>query len=186
MAHKYNPGGIRKGFDLLIEITDRLIQKHEDIHVHIIENWAGEMTHRKPSSQVHCHGVLPAESLPELFAKMDIFLSPNRTFKSLKKLYPPNTALEFDGFPLGNDAALCSVALFLTDELGLHKERYSDGRDIVIIKPEPCDIVDRIEYYYQNTDKLYKIAGHGRIQTEKLLNYDIQIKKTAKRTGEIL
>lgn len=110
----------------------------------------------------------------EFYLDKDILISPNI----------PNQIYEgsFDGFPTGcaSDAALREVAIFCTDPLNLNNGRFIDSEEIVIILPEAEDIVAKVISYYDNPDKLRKLAIKGASKARMLYSYNSQIKPRVK------
>jgi spore maturation protein CgeB len=93
---------------------------------------------------------------------MDIFMSPNRPFK----LYEGNS----DGFPLSAGAMYCGVCGFNADELQMNTEFAAD--EVVIIKTQVKDIVDKVKYFYGHLDELYKVSRKGQKRAQAF--YDIE------------
>lgn len=186
ISHKYTEKGRRKGFDLFMESAVKLSEKHKNIHFHIVGNWDDDLKDYELNDNIHYYGEQGSEFFPEFNSKMDIFLSPNRSFKSLKKYYPENTILEFDGFPFGLDQGSSGTALFCTDELGHSESFFEDGKDIVIINHNTDDICKKIEYYYKNTDKLYTLASKQQAKFQKLFSTKYQIEQRLKVLNNFL
>ena len=68
----------------------------------------------------------------------------------------------FDGFPTGTcvDAGLRKTALFCTDELHMNAH-FIEDEEIVIIPHDAVQIVDIIESYYRDPEKLKRVAENG-------------------------
>jgi spore maturation protein CgeB len=115
---------------------------------------------------------------------MDILLSPNRTFKSLNNLM--KQYMSFDGFPLGADAAACGTALFVSDELNSRRDYFKDKKHLIIIDNKVEDIIEKIEYYYNNLDELYKLSKNGQERILELLDTDFQINERIKILKEFI
>jgi len=179
VSHKYFEKGIKKGFDLFLEVAMQCTEKYRDMHFHVIGNWDEEIKPYLTSPNIHFSSVKPAEYFPAFYAEMDIFLTPNRSFKLLQDFpaYKASTSLEFDGFPLGLDAGICGSALFMTDELNHTKGFFNDGENIVIIDHKVSHICDRITYYYTHLDELYLLSKKQSTKMKKLFDINSQINK---------
>jgi hypothetical protein len=152
-AFKYSERGIDKGYDLFVDTARYFYNKYSDIQFHVLGNFdENDIDVSDIKNRIFFYGPKQPEFFIEFFSKIDIFLSPNRLYK----LYPGN----FDGFPLGGDCMICGVALFTTDELNNNRGIFNDN-EIVIIKPNLYDIVNKIDFYYKNIDKLYELSENG-------------------------
>jgi glycosyltransferase involved in cell wall biosynthesis len=176
VAMKYMPRGINKGFDIFIEVAKRLALKMEDFHFHVVGNFdETDIDVSRIRSSITFHGVKSPKSLIEFYAGMDIFISPNIPF-----VFPGS----FDGFPLGVDAGYAGTAMFVTDELAMNIE-YTDNDDIVIIKPDPDDIVSELLQFYCNLSELYKLSRRCQITTQKVFDAEVQSQARLKIFEEI-
>ena len=99
---------------------------------------------------------------------MDVIISPNRPFKLSKG--------SFDGFPTGSctEAMINKVVLMCSDELKLNT-KFEDGKEIIIIKTETDDIVEKVENLYKNPNKIVEIANNGRKKALKVYSKRNQI-----------
>ena len=92
---------------------------------------------------------------------MDISIAPVRPFL----LYEGS----FDGYPMGREASLFSVAIFSTDELNQNRNyKYYKYDEVVNINLNENDIFSKVLNYLTNTDKLYDLAEKGRQKTIQL------------------
>ena len=57
---------------------------------------------------------------------------------------------------------------------------YTDKKDMVFIKHDVDDILDKIEFYYNNYELLRKLAEEGKITTKKSYSYETQLKPRIK------
>lgn len=163
VAAKYSPKGVDKGYDLFIAAAKRLAKRHPDMKFHVVGGFdENEIDISEIKDSITFYGFLPPSSLPEFYASMDIYLSPNRPFK----LYKGNS----DGFPLSAGAMYCGVCGFNADELNMNTEFRDD--EVVIVKTQAADIVKKIEYYYKHIDELYELSEKG--QRRAQFFYDIE------------
>lgn len=170
VANKYSKAGKDKGYDLFIETAKQISRLTEDVNFHVIGNFDENDVDVTdiPEGRLKFYGVQARDFLKSLYPSMDIYLSPNRT----AALFPGN----FDGFPLGADTSICGVARFVTNPLDM-KTEFIDKVDLVVIKPDSTDIVNKVIYYYKNSDDLYLLAKHGQQKTAHLLNNEYQIQQ---------
>jgi glycosyltransferase involved in cell wall biosynthesis len=162
VAAKYSDKGRDKGYDLFIEAAHILSIKYKDMRFHVVGGFdESEIDVSAIRGKITFYGYKTPDFLNEFYAQMDICLSPNR----LGCLFPGN----FDGFPLGFDAMISGCALFTTDELNNNGGRFGDD-EIVVIKPDVSNIVEKTEYFYKHLDSLYALSANGQIKTDKILN----------------
>jgi len=181
VAHKNMPLGEDKGFDLFVKSALKLAEIYSDLQFHIVGNFSGKEVYLgKVKRRFKFYGLQKTEFFYEFYSKMDMILSPNRPFT----LSPG----AFDGFPTGCcvEAALCGVAMVVTDELGMRVGKYIPGKNIIIIKPNIDDIVAKISKYYRNPNKLYKLSLLGQTNISKLYSTENQILKKVNILREII
>ncbi|HSW37373.1 MAG TPA: glycosyltransferase family 4 protein [Candidatus Saccharimonadales bacterium] len=172
VAAKYSEKGVDKGYDLFIEVAKKLCKVTDDARFHVVGGFdESDMDVGDIGSRITFYGYKKPDFLVDFYAKMDIFLAPNRPFK----LYKGN----FDGFPLGIDAGYCGVALFVADELRMNHQ-YEQDKEIVIIPLEPKKIADTILAYYNDLAKLYALTKAGQARTQELFDIDHQISERIK------
>lgn len=163
VAAKYSPKGVDKGYDLFIEAAHHLAKYRSDIRFHVVGGFdEKEIDVTAIKNVITFYGYLSPAALPEFYAKMDIFMSPNRPFK----LYDGNS----DGFPLSAGAMYCGVCGFNADELNMNTEFKQN--EVVIIETQTKDIVEKVKYYYTHLDRLYDISKKGQKKAQKF--YDIE------------
>jgi glycosyltransferase involved in cell wall biosynthesis len=172
VAAKYSEHGIDKGYDLFIDVAKRISAETEDVRFHVVGGFdekdidVGEIGDR-----ITFYGYLQPAELAEFYSSMDIFLSPNRPFK----LYEGN----FDGFPLGIDAAYCGAALFVADELKMNRN-YIEDEEIVVIPLDPDEISKKILEYRANPDRLYNLMQRCQSKSQQLFDINTQIDERIK------
>lgn len=162
VAAKYTDKGIDKGYDLFIETAHKLSPKYPDMRFHVVGGFdKNDIDVSALGDKITFYGYQKPDFLKEFYTRMDICCSPNRPYKLFKG--------NFDGFPLGFDSMVCGTALFTTDELYNNKGFFSSN-EIIIIKPDINDILNKIEFYYNNLDKLYFLSKNGQNKIDKIMN----------------
>lgn len=174
MAHKYTKCGNDKGYDLYIETAKMLSKKYNDIMFHVIGNFdENTIDVSEIKDRITFYGPITKEKFDDFFKDKDIILSPNR----------PNVLKEgaFDGFPTASvtEAGLRETVMISTDELKMNNNYYLED-EMIIIKPNSDDIINKIEYLHNNPKIIKKIAQNGRKKIIKLYSYENQIKPRVK------
>jgi glycosyltransferase involved in cell wall biosynthesis len=176
VAAKYSERGVDKGYDLFIDSAKKLAKAHDDIRFHVVGGFdATDVDVSMLDDRITFYGYKRPDFLRDFYARMDIYLSPNRPFM----LFNGN----FDGFPLGNDAGYCGVALFVADELKMNHE-YAPDEEIVIIPLNAQKIVERILEYYSDPKKLYALSLRGQAKSQRLFDVSIQVDQRLKVFSE--
>jgi glycosyltransferase involved in cell wall biosynthesis len=176
VAAKYSPKGVDKGYDLFIAAAKQIVKFSSDVRFHVVGGFSeDEIDVSFIKDAIKFYGYLPPAELPEFYANMDIYLSPNRPFK----LYEGGS----DGFPLSAGAMYCGVCGFNTDELHMNTEFKKN--EVVIIKPQAKDIVEKVKYFYNHTDELYAISRKGQKKAQKLYDLEAHIKSRIQLFEEI-
>lgn len=170
VAHKYTETGVDKGYDVFVQVASVLAEKHPNIRFHVVGGFDEnvlDVSHIK--DRITFYGSQETEWFDAFYLDKDLILSPNIPFKIFEG--------SFDGFPTGSctDAGLRETAIFCTDELKLNQGFFEDGSEIVVVPYDVMKIVDKIEYYYSNPEKLTAIGKHGRQKIIELYGYDAQI-----------
>lgn len=167
VGFKYSQFGEDKGYDLVIETAKKLCKKYSNVHFHIVGNFNENVINVSDiKDNITFYGAQNAEFLRNFYTTMDICLSPNRPFM----LYEGH----FDGFPLQKEAMYAGVLLLCTDPLNSNRDYFYDD-ELIVIKPDIDDIVDKIEYFCDNVDEMYKIAKKGQEKAIKYFNPDDRI-----------
>lgn len=159
MAHKYTSRGEDKGYDMFVDAAKILRQRHDDIYFHVAGGFNQHVINVSSlGDRIKFHGSLGPDKIDSFFKDMDIILSPNIS----GKIYGGS----IDGFPTGCcvEAGMRGTAVFATDEFDSAKSSYTDGEDIVLVKYDVGDIVDKVEQYYRNPERL-KVIGENGIKT---------------------
>lgn len=173
VAGNYSPQGKDKGYDLFVGTAKELTRTMKDVRFHVVGNFTEKDVPLGEAKDLFTfYGYRTPDFLLELYASMDVYLSPNRP----GMLYPGN----FDGFPLGIDTSYCGVAQFASNPLGMNKDLFTDGEDIVIVPLDSKKIAQKVKYYYENIELLYKIANKGKIKAQQLYDSDYQVSERIK------
>jgi len=169
VAAKYSKNGVDKGYDLFIKVVHRLSRSADNIVFHVIGGFdENDIDISRIKKRIKFYGYRTPDFLVDFYSKMDIFFS----FNKPSVIYDGS----FDGFPLGIDAAFCGVGLFVGDEKKMNRE-YIDGEDIVIVEDDEKKIEEKILFYYNHPDELYKLSFKGSRKTQRLFDTNFQIDK---------
>jgi hypothetical protein len=164
VAFKYDDIGRSKGYDLFIEAAKKLSSepKNADMRFHVVGGFDETVIDVSGiKDKITFYGVRTAEWLHAFYYTMDIAVAPVRPFS----LYDGG----FDGYPMCFEQGVCGVAMFQSDELNINRDyRYYKEDEVVNIKLDAQDIVYKIEYYFNNLEKLYALAEKGRQRTQSL------------------
>jgi glycosyltransferase involved in cell wall biosynthesis len=153
VAFKYSEKGIDKGYDLFVDTARYFIRKYNDIRFHVVGGFdETDIDVSDIKDRFIFYGIKQPDFLLQFYSEMDIFLAPCRPFQ----LFQGN----FDGFPLGSDGMTCGVAIFVADELNNNRGQISENA-IVIIRPDLDDIIQKVDFYYNNPEKLYELSLKG-------------------------
>lgn len=174
VAFRYMPKGYDKGFDVVLDVAKILVPKYPNLHFHFVGNNTLDDFNKDYSEiqkNLHFYGIQNADFFPQFYAKMDIALSPNR------KVNIPYRG--FDGFPLQNESCIYGVALFCSDEWKMN-DKWREGKDIVIIKPDAKLCADTLDEYLRNMKKVYEIGRNGEKFCKKYFNIEYQQADRAK------
>ena len=169
VAHKYTERGTDKGYDVFVEVAKELSKRYPNIRFHVVGGFDENVIDVKGiAHRMTFYGKRNMEWFDEFYRDKDIILSPN--------LPSAVSAGSFDGFPTGScvDAGLRKTALFCTDELKLNT-RFIDGQEIVIIPHNIGQIVETIEKYYKNPQKLKEIAENGCLKIKDVYSFKSQL-----------
>jgi len=180
VAFKYMPGGVDKGYDLFVEAARILAARRPDIRFHIVGPYdAGDADVAALGDRIRFYGPQPTGFFPAFHAGMDLLLAPGPAFA--------RSPGEFDGFPLGAciEAALCGVALFSTDPLGQNRY-FKDGEELVVIPRDSDGIVDLVDRYYRDYDRLCELGRAGQAACRRLYGWEAQMAPRLRILAELL
>lgn len=168
VAEKYMPLGANKGYPEFIAAALALADV-SPLRFHVVGSFtAQDVDASCLGSCIRWHGTLETSRLRQLLAGIDLVVSPNRPYT----LHPGN----FDGFPTGGcvEASLSGVAIMATDELALNRD-YTDGEDILLIKPNAASIESRIRELVAAPQRVASIAHNGQALARRLHAPELQI-----------
>jgi glycosyltransferase involved in cell wall biosynthesis len=169
-AYKNMPLGENKGYDVFIQVAQKLLEKRQDFYFHVVGTFdENDIDVSDMGDHIRFYGPRLAPFFQYYYLDKDIILQPNKPFvlgKGAFEVVPTGT---------GSEAGACGVAMFCTDPLNTIKGTFDHGKDIVIVSPKPEGIVDEILHYYNNPDKLYQISRAGRDKIRKILDINKQM-----------
>lgn len=170
-SHKYMPLGKDKGYDVFIESAKILAKKFDFLRFHVVGSFTEQdydVTELK--DKITFYGLQKTDWFAGFYKNIDIFCSPNRPFT----LLPGG----FDGFPTAcaTEAGLQGAALFVADELNSNANQFTPDKDIVIIRPDPKDLANKISAYIKKPDELRQIGRNGARKIKKLYSLETQMK----------
>ena len=172
VAHKYMDKGIDKGYDVFVEVAEKLVRMFDNISFHVVGSFSVEDIELSDSllKKINFYGLQNKDWFNIFYQDKDIILSPNKPFVLLEG--------SFDGFPTASctDAGVREVAIFCTDLLDLNDGYYNNHEEIVIIPYDIEKIIDEIEYYYFNPIDLAKICKNGAKKIRQLYGYESQMR----------
>lgn len=171
MAHKYSELGRDKGYDLFIEVAKKLCKKYDNIYFHVIGNFNESVIDVTDiQDRIKFYGTVEKSEFDQFFQDKDMIISPNRPGVLAKGA--------FDGFPTASctEAGIRETVMLCSDMLNMHENYYVDNEDIIIIKNDSDDIMKKVEYLYNNPEKIKEIAQNSRKKILELYSYDAQIK----------
>lgn len=179
VGHKYCDKGKDKGYDLFIETAKELSKKYKNIKFHVVGGFTKEdIDIKEIENQINFYGILKTEDLKKLYKNIDVILSPTRPFQLSKG--------SFDGFPTGasTEAMINEVVLLATDELNQNKY-FKNNKEIIIIKPDVKNIIEKIDYLYNNNFKIKQIAKKGSKKAKRMYSENAQLKRRKKLILEV-
>lgn len=168
-----------KDYKVFVEVAKELIKKHPNVHFHV----AGLVDKRtidisEIEDKIIFYAQKDEEFINNFYNDKDIIISLNTQGEMLKD--------SLDSFPKDSckDAGLQKVAIFCTDELGFLTGRFIDNEEIVIIPHDSKRIIQRIETFINDPQKLQSIAEKGQKKILELYNFDSQVKTRIKLLKE--
>lgn len=153
---RYTPRGTDKGYDRFIAACGLLVELFPHLRVHVVGDFTPDMVDVSAlAGRIAFHGKQDQRWMAGFFAGMDAILSPNIPGQITKGA--------FDGFPVTTciEAAMCGVALFASDPMGLNFA-LTDGVDYVAIDVEPRRLAEQMEPWLADPARLYALAEAGR------------------------
>lgn len=169
-AAKSTKLGENKGYPLFVEFMKVIAPKYRFIKFHIIGGFDRSVIDvEKIEDQITFYGYQEYTELKKIFNSVDLIISPNQPDKLGEG--------SFDGFPLGTviEAALNEVVIMLTDCFNENKY-FIDGEELIIIKPDLQDMLDKFEHHIKHLDHFYRIAKNGKAKFQDIYSNDFQMK----------
>ncbi len=179
VAHKYMPQGRDKGYDAFVETAHMLAASHPEMCFHVVGPFGpDDLPVMDLGDRIRFYGSRTTDFFPGFYGGMDMIVSPNVPF-----VLRPGA---FDGFPTGAcvEAALCGVAVFCCDELGLNP--FVADKELVIIPREPAEIARTISHYIDHPEQLYNISQLGQQRFKDVFSYRKQIEPRIKLLENLL
>jgi glycosyltransferase involved in cell wall biosynthesis len=156
MARKVAPFDNNAGYDVFVEVAKALQHRHDDICFHMVGAVSPcAVNVASLGDRIKFYGSLTSDRFEGFFREMDIILSPNvssRPYLGAIDSFPTDRCVE---------AGARGIAIFAIDEFNAAKDRFTDGEDIVLVKPGVADIVAKIERYYADPGALKTIGERG-------------------------
>ncbi|MEP7167007.1 MAG: glycosyltransferase family 4 protein [Candidatus Woesebacteria bacterium] len=154
-----------KGVDLLFEAVKLLLKVHSDIYLLVVGD--GPIEYKKKCLRVipvlkrlkiHMVGFQLQKSLPKFYSSADI------------AVWPLQESLAM------NDAISCGIPVIANDNIGV-KERFSNGNALLYKQGNVIDLVEKIEYLYEDRDLRMKMGKRGRALVERKMSWKRKAKK---------
>lgn len=169
-AFRYDKAGRNKGYPQFVDAAAIIAEKHPATRFAV----AGDLTPQDYAlpdilaGRIAFHGPLPTADLQRFFRQQDVIVSPSRRYAQSRK--------DFDGFPSGTcvEAALSGAAMLSSDELKQNRY-YVDGQDILISVPDANAIVETLDPYLKQPERLAALAERGRARTIELYSEAAQL-----------
>lgn len=172
VSHKYMPLGKDKGYDIFIEVAKKIHSILSDVQFHVVGEFnETDIDVSELEDTIHFYGVQPTSWFENFYRDKDIILSPNVPYLLSEG--------SFDGFPTASvtEAGLRNVAMFVTDILEMNRGIFKNGKEIVIVKHDVNDIVQKILFYKQKHSSLRQLAKAGGKRCRKIYSKDKQVGK---------
>lgn len=160
-AFKYTERGADKGFPEFVEFVRLAGAAGLPVRAHVVGGFSlDDLAATAPTELFEFRPPLSTRELRAFYFGMDLIVSPNRP-----NVLGPGA---FDGFPLGTsiEAALSGVAVMAADPLD-QNTLFRDGRDILIVDPDPREMLDRLQGVLEEADGLRRIARSGLLTARK-------------------
>lgn len=174
VAFKYSERGADKGFPEFAEFVRLAHEAGLPVRAHVVGGFdEHDLDPGYPAGLLTFLPAMRTSELRSFFLGIDLIVSPNR----------PGLLSEgaFDGFPLGTcvEAALAGVAVMASDELQQNR-LYRDGRDILIIQPDPAAMLRRLDEVLREPGGLRRVAHAGLRTTRKHYAPEMQVAPRAR------
>jgi glycosyltransferase involved in cell wall biosynthesis len=169
VAARYMPGGLDKGYDLLLDAARLLADVVPGLRVQVVGPWTaadGDLTGLE--DRVTFHGWMHSDAFPGFYSAVDAVLAPTRAGVLL-----PGA---FDGFPTGAciEAALGGSAVFCTDPLSQNVV-FEDGEELVVVEPDAEAIAATLTRYARDAAALARLGERGRAAFAEVFDLEAQM-----------
>lgn len=168
VANKYMPRGEDKGYDVFVDAAHRLAGRHPDARFHVVGGFtAADVDVSALGDRITFHGTLPTAAFPDLYAGMDVIVSPNRA----SHLAPG----AFDGFPTGAciEAGLCGVVVVCTDPIGLNVAL--DDDELIVVDVDAAAIAERVSALHDDAGELARRSARTAAGFERVFSLERQM-----------
>ena len=157
-----------------------LSKKYDNIVFHVVGPWDKNVLDVKGINNIVFYGAKAPDWLKSFYKDKDIIISAN-----IDNVLARGA---FDGFPTASvtDAALSGVAMFCTDPLDLNQGVFVDGEEIVIIEHSIEDIVEKVDYYYNNPRGLQELSKKGEAKSRLIYSSENQMAPRIKLLRETI
>ncbi len=175
VAYKYMKNGHDKGYDMFIKVAEKICSIKDNVFFHVVGNFCDDdVDISNIKYHITFYGAHNKEWFDDFYIDKDVIVSPNIPFVLSKGA--------FDGFPTGAiiEAGNHAVAMFATDELDMNQGYFINNKEIVIIKYDVDDIVNKILYFYENYNELRDVSISGMNKIKTIYSIDHQIKPRIK------
>ena len=175
VAYKYMKNGHDKGYDMFIHVAKKICSMKDNVFFHVVGNFSSDdMDISDIKDHITFYGAHNKEWFDDFYIDKDVIISPNIPFVLSKGA--------FDGFPTGAviEAGSHAVAMFATDELNMNQDYFINNKELVIIKHDVDDIVNKVLYFYENYNELRKLSTSGMNKIKTIYSVDYQIKPRIK------
>jgi glycosyltransferase involved in cell wall biosynthesis len=169
VAWRYMPQGLDKGYGTFVAVARDLARQFDFVRFHAVGPWGPEDADIGGlGDRIHFHPPMMTAELRQFFRSMDLILAPVVPF-----VLAPGA---FDGFPTGAcvEAAFAGVAVCTCDELKQNVP-FTNGKDILIVSPQPSQIAGALEHYLRNYDQLLNIASRGYATASRVYGWEAQM-----------
>lgn len=167
VAPKHTPHGRDEGFDVFVQAAWLMCRAGLPVRFHVVGGFgpddleAGLLL----GDQVTFHGRPGRELLADLYAGMDVVLSPGASGERASRGVPTRCSAE---------AALAGVALVCSDPTG-QNDAFTDGHDIVLVPRDAVAAADAIAGLLRRPDDLARIARNGQATCERVFGLEAQL-----------
>lgn len=171
VAAKYHPIGKDKGYDVFVEVAKLLCKSSDRFRFHVIGGFnEKDIDIDEIKDFVIYYGYLDIDKLRDVYDRVDIILSPNRSNILFSGA--------FDGFPTASviEAGLKGVIMMLTDDLK-QNIYFQNNVDCIFIDHNPHNIYNKIIDISMNEELMNEISHNGQNLLLNIFSYENQMEK---------